>query len=296
MDKGWPGFLNLADYLLSLRPRLEDATGRPVRYNWCLRLDPQIEEFFGCADWVLKEHGLLLEKFLEDGDEICVHVHPWRPVQRWFRRTWLADYVDQEWAEHCIRLSHDAFVRHFGRSPSSISMGDFYMSNQIMKLIDELGFRVDSSLYPGMEPVKKLKRSELTRGTLPDCRHVPDRAYKPSVTDFTRPGESHHQVWEVPLSAGRVRHPISGEEVQSSLLLGAMPDWIENIIEKNMQKSSPYLHAGLRTDVRMNADNRERFDWAMGYIEQLGRKHNFQFMTHNEYCDLLDNNDTACAA
>ena len=97
-NAGWPGFTNLAAYVRSNRARLEDATGHPVRFNWCVRLDPQIEVAFGRPDWVLKRHDAVFDQLLSEGDAIGLHVHCWRPVRRWFRQTWLADYGDASWA------------------------------------------------------------------------------------------------------------------------------------------------------------------------------------------------------
>lgn len=287
-DAGWPGFLNLAEYVRSNRARLEDATGHAARFNWCVRLDPQVAVAFGSADWVLKRHGAVFDQLMSEGDAIGIHVHCWRPVRRWFRRTWLADYADQDWTEHCIRLAHESFVAHFGRGPTIISMGDHYMSHRAMRLVEELGFRADCSMYPGVAPVKRLVKSELTRGALPDYRGAPNRPFKPSIADFTRPGPQHFRVWEVPVSTGTVRHPKRRTETRENFLLGAMPERLEEIIAQNLAHPDPYLHGEARTDVRMNPDNRKRFDWAFDYLEQLGRERGLRFVTLDEFCDRLD--------
>lgn len=285
---GWPGFLNLSDYLRANRRRLEDATGHPVRFTWSLRLDPQIAHAFGRADWILKRHGAVLEQLMADGDSIGIHVHTWRPVRHWFKRSWVADFHDQDWTEHCIRMAHEAYVRHFGRGPAVASMGDHYMSPRAMHLFDELGIRADNSMYPGMNPTMQMMPTEKTRGSLPDYRHLPEQAFKPSVTDFSRPGPAHHRVWAVPLSAGKVRHPVSGETMHHCLLLGSMPDWVEGIVTHHLRRSAAYLHGEARTDVRMVPDNRTRFDWALDYLARCNPKGGLRFVTLDEYCDSLD--------
>lgn len=43
------GFAQVADFLMELRPRLEQISEHPVNYSWYIRMDPQIEECFGSA-------------------------------------------------------------------------------------------------------------------------------------------------------------------------------------------------------------------------------------------------------
>jgi len=185
-------------------------------------------------------------------------------------------------------MAHEHFVAHFGRGPTIMTMGDHYMSPRAMQVVEALGIRVDCSMYPGGAPVKGLVKSELTCGMLPDYRATPSRPFKPSLADFTRPGPQHFRVWEVPVSAGTVRDLKDQTERREKLLLGMMPSWVEDIIAQNLAHPEPYLYGEARTDVRMNPDNRQRFDWAFDHLAQLGRERGLRFMTLDEFCDDLD--------
>src|SRR4051812_18772755 len=74
----WSGFEELVRYISRLRPRLMKAMRSPVRFQWMLRLDPQIELTYGSAGWAIQRYRPLLDALLAEGDEIGIHPHAWR--------------------------------------------------------------------------------------------------------------------------------------------------------------------------------------------------------------------------
>src|ERR1700742_3278169 len=81
----WAGFRPLVDLMMEYRPQFQTATGLPAHFAWFLRMDPQIRDLHGRQDWAAIAFAGELRKLLEAGDEIGLHVHPWKraPQDRW---------------------------------------------------------------------------------------------------------------------------------------------------------------------------------------------------------------------
>ena len=206
----WPGFVAAADYLTKARPRLEDATGRPVHFNWLLRMDPQIEMAFGASNWCVSAHRPIFDRLIEAGDCFGLHVHTWRKAKRFFRSTWQAEYEDVAWIRHCIEMAHETFTKEFGRAPSVCSMGDNFMRTEIMETLEQLGLRIDVTMASGVNFDAKLVRREITSGRLPDYSNTPSKPFKPSRAKVTEPGGDAFDVWEAPSYRTSTRSEVSG--------------------------------------------------------------------------------------
>src|SRR5215204_4013363 len=76
----WEGFEESFRLFDELRPRAEDAVGVPARFNWFLRMDPQVALAYGSAGWAAERYGVRLERLRGAGDEIGLHTHEWRRV------------------------------------------------------------------------------------------------------------------------------------------------------------------------------------------------------------------------
>ena len=75
----WLGFERLLERVKPLRDDLAVATGRPVRFDWFLRMDPQIAEAYGSAAWVVDRFGADLARLRSEGDLVGLHPHALRP-------------------------------------------------------------------------------------------------------------------------------------------------------------------------------------------------------------------------
>src|SRR4051794_9843868 len=78
----WAAFRPLLNLMREYRPRLEAATRLPAHFTWFLRMDPQVGELHGRQDWGAIAFGAELQKLQEAGDEIGLHIHPWRRCAR----------------------------------------------------------------------------------------------------------------------------------------------------------------------------------------------------------------------
>lgn len=285
----WKGYENLHEFLFKMRPVLESATGRPVHYNWMLRLDPQIEHAFGRADWVVKQYRSLLEEADAANDEIGIHVHSWRPCQHWWRKSWLADFSDATWINHCVNMAHHTFINSFARQPKCFSFGEGYMSDKVLTQLESLEYRCDLSMYPGRQALQTIAKEIKSSGWLPDYRATPRHPFKPSRKDFTRPIDNDERnLWEIPVSVQIVESGQNEDKGEQKLLFGMPFQRIPNIVEQNLVFSNPYLQAVMRTDVRMDPYNCAQFDKTIYYFIEHPRVKDMVFETCTDFVDLLD--------
>jgi hypothetical protein len=196
----WVGFELLVDFVNGTRPRLAEASGAPVRFNWFLRMDPQVGKVYGSPSWVVDRYGAVLEELEAAGDEIGLHIHPWRWEDD---RGWVADFEDPEWGRFCVETGFAAYAETIGRPCRSVRFGDRWLTADIQRLAASLGARYDLTVEPGHRPAAL---HEPTIGLMPDYSPSPHRPYRPSASDPTRAGGGLDAPWVIPLST----HPLSG--------------------------------------------------------------------------------------
>jgi hypothetical protein len=200
--KDWDGVEETFRFLSDVRPALAAATGAPVKFSWFFRMDPQIADTYGDPSWVVRRYGKIIEQLERAEDEFGLHTHAWRWDER-FKR-WVVDHADQEWVEHCLRMSFEAYRRAFGRSCYSFRFGDHWMNNATIDLLESLGVRFDLTVEPGMKPAPALVLKELHTGSLPDYTVTPRRPYRPAREDFRKASATtDRRLWMIPLSTGR---------------------------------------------------------------------------------------------
>lgn len=284
----WPGLDSAARYLIDQRPRLEDAIGGPVKFNWLLRMDPQIEGAYGAPDWCVSAHRDIFDQLAEAGDCFGLHVHTWRRAKRFFRTTWLADYEDEACIEHCIRASHETFTATFGHAPVAFSMGDNFMTNHIMGVMEDLGVRIDVTMSSGINYAKKLVSREQTAGHLPDYRNTPAHPFRPSRADVMGPGDESYPIWEVPVTSGVVGKNRDGSDKLAKFLMGSNPDRINMLLDQTLNQANPLIVADSRTDVRTHPKTQARFDWMIGRFAELAKDRPLEFLRLDEFADRLD--------
>ncbi len=178
----WGGFEKAFALIERLRPAMIDATGRPARLSWFLRLDPQVTHVYGNAGWVVERYRENFDALQAAGDEFGIHVHPWQ----WDRSqsTWMEDFADQSWVNYCVESAFAAFEHAFGTTCRAFRFGDRWMNDETMALIERLGATSDSTIEPGQVGTET---SETYFGTFPDYTDVPNYPYRPSRHDFKSP-------------------------------------------------------------------------------------------------------------
>src|SRR4051794_25087441 len=126
----WHGFEGFVERVGGLRERLAELSGTAVGFTWCLRMDPQIAETWGAADWVGEAYGSALLHLADQGDELGLHTHAWRPDPN--SNGWYAEFEDEAWGVHCVDVALTAFERRFGRACEVHTSGDHYLTGAML--------------------------------------------------------------------------------------------------------------------------------------------------------------------
>lgn len=169
-DDGWRGCRAARDEFARLRDRFAEATGRPVRFNWFLRADPQIRDTWGRADHVAEACPDLVDAIVAAGDGTGIHPHLWRWSDA--RGAWFNDMADDAWLAECIGTAADAFRDIVGRPPESCRFGDRWIDDRAMRIVAEAGIRHDMTVEPGL-PAADIHDDPHATGRLPDHRRAP---------------------------------------------------------------------------------------------------------------------------
>jgi hypothetical protein len=192
----WFGFEKTFEFFERLRLQLEDVTGTAAHFSWFVRMDPQIAQAYGSPAWSIAHYGRLFYRLSSSGDEIGLHIHPWRWDDAF--GNWISDMGNQEWVNSCVRMGFEAFEQSLKRPCRSFRFGDHWMNNATLDLLERLGARYDLTAEPGR---KKLLTTEPCTGFPPDYTLIPPRPYRPAQANFTECSDSTaRKLWIIPLS------------------------------------------------------------------------------------------------
>lgn len=211
IQKDWKGFEVTYELFSRLRPRVEAATGSPAHFSWFFRMDPQIARTYGSASWAVTRYHSLIKEMKRSGDAIGLHTHSWQWNDS--LNKWTVDLASQDWINSCLRMGFESFRKSLKERCLYFRFGDHWMNNATLRLIEKLGARFDLTLEPGQ---KGGHIAEPFTGDFLDYSQVPQRPYRPSRTDFRKPGAYlSRRLWMIPLSAGRPDwHPISSSQFE----------------------------------------------------------------------------------
>ena len=188
-SSAWSGFAAQIEMMETLRPRLEDRCGLPVRPTWMFRLDPDIERGFGRADFVLERHRAEIDRLRRHGDPLGIHVHAYRWNDE--RRVTYSDYADADWVRHCIAVAAETFESGLGEPVRRASQGGYRLDDVAVEECVRLGIEVDVTPEPGLW-AKRQDPSFGDYATAPstDFARFPRRPYYPSRSDLGTPAAS----------------------------------------------------------------------------------------------------------
>ena len=200
----WRGFREWVEVVDGVRAELADRSGRAPIFGWYFRMDPQIASVHGDAAYGARHFADLVQHLSEQGDVFGVHVHPLRWSTE--REVWIHDFADRDWVRHCIETAHEAYTESFRDPPLRFRGGAGFVDDQVVDVIDRLGFGVDLTVEPGFAWPGDQMHTQVDAspcvGDLVDCSTAPRAVYRPSSTDFRVPdASSGRRVVMVPLSA-----------------------------------------------------------------------------------------------
>jgi hypothetical protein len=196
---GWSGAQASLPLFEDLRQKLAERTSRPVRFNWFLRMDPQIERIWGDPRYIAKALPRLFEDAARHGDGLGIHPHLWR----WHdtHRTWFNDFASDHWAKECFRVSFQAFQDVVGEPAKACRFGDHFLSETAVAEMEAAGIQADLTLEPGL-PTEPAYEDPFATACLPDFRIAPAEPYRPAPGDYLRPGTGAgaRNIWMLPLT------------------------------------------------------------------------------------------------
>ena len=305
----WQGYERSAEYLPRLRDRIARVTGSPAHFTWLFRLDQQIAETYGAAEWPLIRYGDRISADEASGDELGAHVHPYR----WSEggRNWIGDYGDQAWVESCVRGSLATFRTHRGRVAESFSMGDGWMNDDTMQLVESLGVRHELTISPGTRAQTLEGPDGAYRGAIPDYRDVPRAPWRPSADDFRLPAADScgDGILAIPLSTlipgwrTRPRWTPRAEVAQllgrrprprsTRLLLRSGPQHFRRTFEYELAtRHRQHFLFAIRASIFSAPQALERMTAGLDYILSHPQAHRFVFATPRETIELIASADS----
>ena len=298
----WKGYEQVYELTQKIRPRLEVATDTPVHFSWFYRLDPQIEEGYGRADFPLTKYEFYIESFQKNGDDIGIHPHyyKWSDIHK----TWVQNRGDENWTHYCVQMCFEVFAKTLGKKSDSIRFGERWMSNSALALAEKMGARFDLTPEPGHQARGALVNDELFTGFLPDYIDTPQEPYRPSQTDFRKADSLRKDgIWIIPLSTGYVHYTFGRLETlyrklitpnllepQCSTLNLSLygPLNISKIINHALSLSEkPYLSAVIRSDAGIVPRERKNLEENLEFLIHHPLAERFRFSTAEETMKML---------
>jgi hypothetical protein len=270
----WPGYAATYPFIASLRSELERASGAKPVFGWYYRIDPQIEQVCGRADFAMAAFPERMAALRAEGDYFGAHAHPLRWCRE--RRAWVHDFGDSEWLRDCTQFALDAFAASTGSPTALFRSGAGFVSNEIVDVLDRNGVAAEMGLEPvagwGLTTTtvsSGVDKSPMV-GAYTNCATAPRTPYHPSPEDFRKTdADTARRILLVPVSTGvgvlpsrglawikrRLRRGVEpGRESEPiRVLYPTEDDWTErgfwDLVSHQLRSMErPYVSLGIRTD------------------------------------------------
>lgn len=159
---------------------------RALKITWFVRVDDQIGHYYGDVAYLIDRYRDFWEDSVARGDEIALHVH----LYRLNNRSWIQDNepitIEDQLSRAFEAMAHRGFI------PESSRIGDAFQSDVVMRCLDQLGLRVDSTAMPGRK-----RNDDDRRFNWEETTPFP---YHPSRYDYSKSGEHSLDILEIPMS------------------------------------------------------------------------------------------------
>jgi hypothetical protein len=300
----WIGYEFTQRYLSDLRLRIEQRLRTTVHYCWFFRMDPQIAESYGTASWAVDRYGSFIETIESHGDELGIHPHAYRWLED--KQTWLQDFGNQNWVDHCVGTSLEAFARALGRPCRSFRFGDRWHSTATVNLAERLGVWFDLTIEPGARAMAGPASGDPSTGSLPHYFRVPRRPYVPSPSDFRRPQRTGvRRIRMIPLTSGHLKYGFrlgaharrlfdNGFRYRKQDTPLSMwkrwepPNTFAKMLDRSLAtQERAYLAFAVRTDIGANRAIFEAVDSCLNALLQHPAHESFVFCTPAEAIEIL---------
>jgi hypothetical protein len=300
----WTGFEQTVAVVREWRPRLERATGRPVRFSWWVRMDPQVTESYGAPGWAAEHYRAEMDELLAAGDEIGLHPHAWR----WDREQthWITDHGSPDWVRECLEVSFEAYEQAFGTPCVSHRFGSHFFSPEIVEFLRRRNVAYDLTVEPGTRRTAKVGGSPFATGTIPDQTHAPRQPYRPDPADPLRAApvpSAAGGLWEIPLTAinperlyaparrvaRQVRRAFQTRHRTAQLWEPGDPRTFWELVESDpLARPIPYLAFAVRTEMPLYPEFKLAFRQKLEVLEASALVRRLAFVTPAEIVREID--------
>lgn len=301
----WKGYEATYPYLSSLRSRFEEATGSPVHYTWCFRMDPQVAESYGSPTYAVDQYPGFIKDMERHGDELAIHPHAYRWIDD--KQRWLEDLANQAWVNECIDMSLQAYAKVFGEACETFRFGNFWINTETVNLLESQGIRYDLTVEPGLPAYREGTLQEgYSTGSRPDYCRVAREPYEPARGNFLEPAAAgSRSIRIIPLTSGwlrlgwnlrarlrRLRENGLRFRWQSERLSmwkeWKAPDTYDRMIDRAIaRQKNPYLCFAIRSSIGVGRSF-GNVDHCLHTLLNHSQRHRFVFSTPAEALALLE--------
>lgn len=291
----WEGFVRLFALTQEWRRTLNQKSPQ-AKLNWFWRVDQQIEDCHGRADWAFGEFTKEIEVTQRLGDLHGLHPHAWRWADE--LAAWMVDQGNWPFVERLTRQAIALYRKSFGEPCQAFRFGSEWFSPALWELERSLGIIYEMTLVVDQPGVPSLDPLVPSSGSIPDRQGYP-------LLPFRQQG-----LWIIPNSSGALNLPLGGygrrgklyrwrhglgpakaprDETQVVANLGFAPDSFHVILENALMKADqkfavlvirsdaaidPKQIGNLKANLKLLRDHpwagRFHFTTPAGAIEALG--------------------------
>jgi hypothetical protein len=192
-DTDFADYIDGSNHIDELDTAFEDIQAVLMRHpevktTWFVRIDGQIEEIYGSADFLYNKHIEKINWLRNNGHSIGWHHHSYKRLGE----KWVQDINEVLMLEDLKK--YGTFAQQKGMAICRMGWG--YHTNKTMKLVSEMGFRIDSSAIPRPNYKWDLSVKDWETTTLD--------WYHPSCLDYRISGEHSLAILEVPMSTTQI--------------------------------------------------------------------------------------------
>lgn len=155
-----------------------------IKTTWFIRIDGQIENLYGSADFLYNKHEDKVQWLINNGHKVGWHHHSYTAVGN----KWAQNTDEQAILEEISKYGTIAL----DKGMNICRMGWGYQTNKTIQLVDKMGFVLDSSAIP--RPNYKWDLS------VKDWTFTKHEWYHPSLEDYRIAGTSALSLIEAPMS------------------------------------------------------------------------------------------------
>lgn len=166
-----------------------------LKTTWFIRIDDQMKERFGAADYIFTEHADKIQWLKENGHEIGWHFHSFRKNNgKWKQNT------DEQDVAMELERHYPAAKKH---GLKLLRMGWTYHTNLTMKTISGFELDADCSAMPRPNYTWEI--------SVRNWENTPTYPYYPSEADYRTSGHPHYKLLQFPLTVAPISAPYDTE-------------------------------------------------------------------------------------